>query len=191
MILAVKKKDTPALAELLAGARERGYVASELNILFNLLPFYIQDPNTPVTKLLNDGKRARVLCLEMLDALAGSSPQLTETMQQIEELFQLSIHPNPEMKIVHRLDWLTREDYNVSATKPGHFEVKEEVFIKNATKFLGRELVKCMIGIIDRMARSHTSISMFNDKINILFDAMQLSEEVLRVTTSMLLYCNY
>jgi hypothetical protein len=175
MMLAMKQHATSRLAKLLSVAEEKAYIADELSILFHILPVYIKDETVPFDKLLEDGKRARQSAMTMLDALT-SEPHKTHhgnTMnQQIQEFFQISSHPNPEIKIVHRLDWLSWDDYKTSATNTSQIEVSTEVFIKKAREFLGRQLLSCMIGIVERTPRT---------QFGSIFEAVSLSGEILKV----------
>ena len=158
---------------------------SELDILFKLLPLHLSNESFPLSQLLDEGNRARKLGFEMLDVLSAAElnrPFSATKMQQVEELFQVEPHPNPEMKVIQRIDWLAKADYKLSVARVGQLEVRRDIFLMRAIAFLGRQIVLNMIGIADRFAKQVYSSSAQNEKMRSLFEAIGWVKEILSVS---------
>jgi hypothetical protein len=186
-MLAKKSNDTAKLEALLPVAQDRQYLTDELDILLQLLPTHIANPSFPTTQLMEEEKRARTLAFEMLDVLSAAElnrPFLPAKMQLVEALFQILSHPNPEMKVVYRLDWLDKEDYKPSVVKIGQLEIRRDVFLARAIAFLGRSVVSSMIGIVDRMSTQPPATTQ-DGKVKAIFEAVEFGKEILTVSAIM------
>ena len=160
-------------------------MAAELDILFRIIPIHLRNAQYSMDVIFEEGKQARKLCLMLLDGLypkAGQSCS-TEVMEQIEDYFQVSAHQSPGMKVVLRFDWLLPTDYQRSVSKPHQFEMREEVFVQKAIAHLGRNLVQCMMGIINRKVQAHATAP-FNSRIGLVLEGITLGQEVLNVSAS-------
>lgn len=87
--------------------------------------------------------------LATLSAAELNRPFQASNMQSVEEFFQILPHPNPEMKVAQRIDWLTRGDYRPTAGKIGQLEIRRDVFITKAILFLGRTIVSSNITVVE------------------------------------------
>lgn len=179
-MLAVKKGHIDEIAHLLPITRSLNYQAEELKILLQLLPLHIKNPYVSPLQLLEEEKVVRNLILSLLNTL--NSVDATKEMTEIvESFFDLLPHPNPEMRVVQRVDWLKRGDYNKSANKNDQFEVEREVYVTKATAYLGYQLVDNMIGIVDRINQLPAQAN-FEASFRPIFDALNLSQEILNVS---------
>jgi hypothetical protein len=185
-MLAMKALDISQLEILLLLARENNYTADELDILLHILPVHIGNQSISTNQLLEEAKRVRKLGLELLNVLSAAEfnrQYPLSIMQQAEEFFRVLPHPNPEMKVVQRTDWLDRSDYRPSAARPGQLEVRRDVFLSKAIAFLGRKVVECMIGVVDRIAQPPAlSTITLDERRNSIFTAITYGKEILSVS---------
>ena len=184
-MLAMKHNDTAKLESLLLRARDQDDTANELDILFQLLPAHIANGTTPISQLLEEGTRAKKLGLEMLDVLSAAEfnrPFQASKIQRIEDLLHVRQHPNPEMKVVQRIDWLDKADYKLSVAVSGQLEVRRDVFLQRATTFLGRQVVSNMIGIADQFAQRPDFATSPEAKTKSIFEAISWGKEILDVS---------
>jgi hypothetical protein len=181
----MKSNDIVKLELLLPIARDNNYTANELDILFVLLPVQVANPSYPIVQLLEEGKRLKKLGIDMLEALSAyefNRPFHPTKMQQVEDLFQIQHHPNPEMKVVQRIDWLDKADYKLSVSRVGQLEVRRDVFVVRAIAFLGRMVVSNMIGIVHRYAQLAYSAVTQDAKVRAIFEAIGLGKDILNVS---------
>jgi hypothetical protein len=133
---------------------------------------------------MEEEKRARTLAFEMLDVLSAATlnrPFLLTKVQLVEDFFQILSHPNPEMKVVCRIDWLDKVDYKPSVSKTGQLEVRRDVFLKRAIAFLGHSVVSSMIGIVDRMSNLPPATTQ-DGKVKAIFEAVEFRKEIVNVS---------
>eukprot|EP00026_Physarum_polycephalum_P000228 Phypoly_transcript_00228.p1 GENE.Phypoly_transcript_00228~~Phypoly_transcript_00228.p1 ORF type:complete len:1460 (+),score=271.79 Phypoly_transcript_00228:484-4380(+) len=184
--VAIKTNDVSKLESLLSVARDKNYAFQELAILFQLLPTHISNPALPISQLLEEGKRVKRWGFEILDVLSAAElnrPFLTAKMQQVEEFFQVHPHPNPEMKVVQRIDWLDKEDYKPSVTRIGQLEVRRDVFLVRAIAFLGRSVVTNLIGIVGRFMQLANSATSQDERLRAIFEAIGWGKEIVNMFT--------
>eukprot|EP00026_Physarum_polycephalum_P000915 Phypoly_transcript_00916.p1 GENE.Phypoly_transcript_00916~~Phypoly_transcript_00916.p1 ORF type:complete len:667 (+),score=75.37 Phypoly_transcript_00916:276-2003(+) len=112
----LQSKATSDLERLLPIARERNIMAAELDILLRIITPHIRDQQYPFDALFEEGKRARKLCMMLLEGLNATpnNPCPEEVAELIRDYFLVSPHPNPGMKTILRLDWLPHADYQIS-----------------------------------------------------------------------------
>lgn len=136
--------------------------------------------------LVQEGARVWELCQPLLEGLNAkpNQPCPAEITEQIEEFFQVS-QCNPGMKAVLRVDWLSPEHYQQSASKPHQFEIQEEIFTEKAIEYLGRQVISRLIDTFDRKVREYITAELLN-KMNVLHQAMALLEEVVNVSSIVL-----
>lgn len=167
-------------------AKEKGYIANELDILLQLAPSHISNQVFPINQLLEEGKRVRALGLEMLDVLSAAElnrPYQTAKLQAVEDLFQVHSHPNPEMKVIQRIDWLNRSDYKPSAGKIGQIEVRRDVFLAKAIAFLGRQVVSIMMGVVDRYHfHLWTTATNPDSRVTAIYETIIFGKEIVNVS---------
>jgi hypothetical protein len=177
------------LEDILPSAKEHSHLAAELEILLTIIPTHINNPVYPINNLIEEWERTWKLCGPLLEGLnpKPNQPCGAETIKQIEEFFQVAKQSNPGMKVVLRVDWLSPEYYQQSASKPHQFELREEIFAEKATEYLGRLLVSQMLGIFDRKFESGTLVPL-SQKFDTVLKAMGLIEEVLTVSFTRFLY---
>lgn len=182
LILAVKQNDTPKLETLLLVAKEKGYAADELDILLRVCPSHISNQSFSINQVVEEGKRVRSLGLEMLNALSAAElnrPYQAVKMQIVEDFFQVQSHPNPEMRIIQRVDWLARTDYKSTVGKEGQMEVRRDVFLTKAIAFLGRKVVSTIMAVVDRYhAHLFNSATDHSAKILAIFETMNFGKEI-------------
>lgn len=134
---------------------------------------------------MDEGKRARKLGFDMLDVLSAAElnrPILSGKIQQVEDFFQVFPHPNPEMKVVQRVDWLDKADYKPSVTRIGQLEIHRNVFFNKAIAFLGRTVTSILIGIVDRFAQLSLVANTPDSKAQQILGALDLGKEILNVS---------
>lgn len=162
LLLAKKHANHPKLEAMLVEANEKGYIAKELDLLFYLVPLHFANTSYPQNRILEELNRATKLGHDMLKVLSAAElnrPYSSEIMHHIEEFFQILPHPNPEMRISQRTDWLANHtDYRPSIYKPGQLELRREVFLATALAFLGRQVLTKMIANAERVAAQEGNI---------------------------------
>lgn len=179
-MLAVKTGHIEGFMHLLPLTRSLNYKAEELKLLLQLLPLHIKNPSVSVLQLHEEEQRVRNLILSFLNCL-NSVEATKEMTEMVESFFDLLPHPNPEIRVVQRVDWLNKGDYSKSANKNDQFEVKREVYVAKAISYLGYQLVDNMIGLVDRINQLQVQAN-FEAGFNSIYDALLLAQEILNVS---------
>lgn len=181
LLLAMKFANQPKLESMLMECNKKQYVAKELDLLFYLLPLHLANASYSQTQLQKELNRATKLgrnMLEVLSAVELNRSYSLEIMHHIEDFFRILPHPNPEMRVSQRTDWLSNyAGYKPVIYKPGQLELRRVVFIAAALVFLGQQLLTNMITNADRIATS----APHQGRIKAIVQVLNHSKDILEV----------
>jgi hypothetical protein len=206
MLVATRDKNVHQFINLATIAGRNNYKADELNLLFDIIPMLAKDSSTDVQLILAKGKRyantpawiygiwsnffvlsirTKQLGKEMLEGLHEAQfnrPDSANVMPEVENFFQLSPHPNPEVKVLGRIDWLPRVACTISEHN-GQLEAPTKTCLAKATEFLGRNVLKNLMLIMQWFTQAATSVTTnTHQKVAHISTSLQIGRDLLDVS---------
>lgn len=105
-------------------------------------------------------------------------------MKEIEYFFEVSTHPNPEQRVVSRIDWLSPADYTLSDCSNGQLEIAAKTFFAKAIQYLGCNLLKCLLGMMQQLETAASSVAETGQKVSLISTSLDIGRTIVRSTSN-------